>query len=281
MRRRKHEEDNENHDRWLVSYADFITLLFAFFVVMYAISSVNQGKYRQLTSSLGSAFGSVNSNPSTKNETQVSNSNANGNHLKQKPGFIEPLAIAKLKNEKMRIEREKLNAMATDLKTALQPMINDGKIQVMQTSRGIRIDIHDSLLFSPGSAQLNDIEALTTLQDIVPTLLASQQEVQIEGHTDNVPIKNALYPSNWELSAIRATTVLGVFSRGGVTESRLSAIGYGSSRPVAENETAEGRAKNRRVSIMILRDNLAPPIDLAQPAATQEKNQSPSSVNPG
>lgn len=258
MRRRKHEDDNENHDRWLVSYADFITLLFAFFVVMYAISSVNQGKYRQLTSSLGSAFGNVNADPSTMNAETTTNqsNNASGNHLNQRPGFIEPIAIAKMKNEKLRIEREKIQAMAEDIKGKLEPMIKDGKIEVIQSNKGLRIDIHDSLLFNPGSAQLEST-AYPTLQQIVPVLHDNNQVIQIEGHTDNVPIKNNLFDSNWDLSAIRATSVLKVFATAGIAENRLSATGFGASRPIMDNASAEGRARNRRVSIMILRE-LAP-----------------------
>jgi len=270
MRRRKHEEDNENHDRWLVSYADFITLLFAFFVVMYAISSVNQGKYRQLTSSLGSAFGNVNANPSTQNANSPSsqNSDASGNHLNQKPAFIEPIAIAKMKNERLRIEREKMQAMAADIEGKLEPLIKEGKIEVIQSSKGLRIDIHDSLLFSQGSAQL-EASAYPTLQQIVPILSSNNQIIQIEGHTDNVPIKNALFASNWELSAIRATSVLAVFSAAGIADNRLSATGFGASRPIADNLSAEGRARNRRVSIMILRETTpasqAKPVDGLQP----------------
>ena len=258
MRRRKHEEDNENHDRWLVSYADFITLLFAFFVVMYAISSVNQGKYRQLTSSLGSAFGTVNANPSTQNASTPStqSSDANGNHLNQKPAFIEPIAIAKMKNERLRIEREKMQAMAADIEGKLEPLIKDGKIEVIQSNKGLRIDIHDSLLFTQGSAKLEP-SAYPTLQQIVQILSTNNQIIQIEGHTDNVPIKNSLFASNWELSAIRATSVVTMFSAAGIADNRLSATGFGASRPVAENSSPDGQAKNRRVSIMILREAVA------------------------
>jgi chemotaxis protein MotB len=253
MKRRKiNDEDAGGHERWLLSYADFITLLFAFFVVMYASSSLNKSKYQQVTDALSQAF----DKPKNKQDVnQISGLSNSGGQVISKPFVDDPLAISKAKKEKIKAENKKINILINALVQALSPMINTGKIKVMQTSKGVRIDIHDSVLFAPGSAHINNQDAMNTLQLIAPLLNSSGQAIEIEGHTDNIPIKNLTFASNWELSAIRATSVLNVFSQSGIADERLSAIGYGASRPVDSNESDVGRASNRRVSIMILRDN--------------------------
>ncbi|HZV99108.1 MAG TPA: flagellar motor protein MotD [Methylophilaceae bacterium] len=246
--RRKIPEEHENHERWLVSYADFITLLFAFFVVMYAVSSVNQGKYRELTSSLGSAFGS--NRPiyiKTENQAPQQNASAGQATAVALPG----LPLNRLKNERLRKEQESLTAMALKLSNMLSPLIQAGKLRVVQNNQGVRVDISESLLFSPGSADLS-YEAKAPLMQIAQMLAEDRHDVQIEGHTDNVPIHNASFFSNWELSAVRASTVVRLFAESNIAENRLSAVGFGSAQPLADNLTAEGRAKNRRVSILVL-----------------------------
>jgi chemotaxis protein MotB len=152
------------------------------------------------------------------------------------------------------IKREKMNRVEKDLTKALKPLIEEGKIGVIQTPKGVRIDIIDSYLFSPGSASVTSPAALNTLAQIAPILAKSDQAIDIEGHTDNQPINTKAFSSNWELSAIRATTVLNILNQKGISEARLSATGFGSSRPVESNETIVGKAKNRRVSILLLSD---------------------------
>jgi len=247
IRRKPFDDDDENPDRWLVSYADFITLLFAFFVVMYSISSVNQGKYKQLTHSMGTAF--------TGNNSPVqlqSNNSTSDNKLKgQSKSLIKPLPLTHLYNEKMRRERESMTNMGIGLSNTLAPLITAGKLQVVQNNRGIRIDIHDSLLFTPGSAEIA-ASATSLMNEIATVLKTNQRLIQVEGHTDNIPIHNATFFSNWELSAVRASSVVRMLSNASIAETRLSALGFGSAQPITENETPVGRAKNRRVSIMIL-----------------------------
>jgi len=248
IRRKPHEEDHENHERWLVSYADFITLLFAFFVVMYSISSVNQGKYKQLTSSLGSAFsGDV----SPRIGPQANNGDISPRSNSRYSSIIQPLKLNQLHSDKQKRERENMAALANKLANSLSQLINDGKLRVVQNNRGIRIDIHDTLLFAPGSAELSPA-AKQPLAEIATFLKESTNQIQVEGHTDNVPIHTDQFFSNWELSAVRATALVRLFSESSIAESRLSAAGYGSAQPIADNGTPEGRAKNRRVSIMIL-----------------------------
>jgi chemotaxis protein MotB len=244
IRRKPIEEEDESPDRWLVSYADFITLLFAFFVVMYAISSVNQSKYSDLTSSMGTAFSGVNPAGSIRNHTGTNNKGQQGS-------LVKPLPLSHLYQEKIRREREAMTSMGVDLSNTLAPLISEGKVRVSQNNRGIRIDIHDSLLFSPGSAELA-AAAAGIMNEIATMVKDNQRLIQVEGHTDNTEIHNATFYSNWELSAVRASSVVRMLSSAGISANRLSALGFGSAQSISENDTPLGRAKNRRVSIMIL-----------------------------
>jgi chemotaxis protein MotB len=248
MRRRRKYLDNrqsDNHERWLVSYADFITLLFAFFVVMYAISSVSEGKYRVLSDSLVGAF-----------------------HSKvREPGATQPAVLPATQfraletmprrigrpTEQQRRQREQMRDMAQNILTALAPLVGEGQVNVTQTSRGISVEINASALFAAGQAQLRP-DSSRALQQVSQVLAATEKSLQIEGYSDNTPIATAQFPSNWELSAARASSVARLFIENGVAEPRLSVIGYGPNRAVASNDTAEGRARNRRVTVMILED---------------------------
>lgn len=247
--RKRVEEDQENHERWLVSYADFITLLFAFFVVMYSISSVEIGKYKQLTNSIGTAFSGNGSSGVNQTSTEKG-LGARGVTETKTSSIIKPLPLSHLYSEKMRRERDSMAKTGAEVSNKLAPMIAEGKIQVIQTSRGIRIDIQDNLLFSAGSADLSTA-ANAIISEIVPLIKDNQRKIQVEGHTDNTPIHNTTFFSNWELSAVRASSVVRLLSTLGISEQRLSATGLGASQPISENETESGRAKNRRVSIII------------------------------
>ncbi len=245
MARRKREEEHENHERWLVSYADFITLLFAFFVVMYALSSLNEGKYRVLSNSLTSAFRNV-----TVNTTgQVIVPQAIPPTSPRIVAPLKPSQPPKADAAKQQ-QREKMRNMAKEIMDALAPLVREGKVRVLETSRGVTIEMADSALFAVGQAILN-IESSRALRAVAEVIATSDFPVTIEGHTDNVPIKTLQFPSNWELSAVRATTVLRIFADSGVPADRLTAIGYGETRPVEPNDSIEGRARNRRVSIQI------------------------------
>ena len=250
IRRKPLDDDDENPDRWLVSYADFITLLFAFFVVMYAISSVNQSKYSQLTSSMGSAFSAYNPVDHLRSNSKKG-LDADSKLKGQQKSLIKPLPLTHLYNEKMRRERESMTNMGIDLSNTLAPLVSEGKVRVVQNNRGIRIDIHDSLLFTPGSAELATA-ATGIMNEIAAVIKDNQRLIQVEGHTDNTPIHNATFFSNWELSAVRASSVVRMLSNAGIADGRLSALGFGSAQPSGENDTPLGRARNRRVSIMIL-----------------------------
>ncbi len=253
-RRKKFEIERENHDRWLISYADFITLLFAFFVVMYAMSSVNQGKYKVLTTSLGTAFGKVQEGDGTGAQTASPNTTGPTTEAKKKGySFIKPFAELKPRTPKWQREREAMIEQAMQFANTLSPLVNEGKVQVVQNNRGIRIDIASQLLFAQGSAEVQ-ASAYSTLQEIAGLLNAHQNYLQVEGHTDNVPIHSEQFYSNWELSALRASSVLRMLAQFGVSETRMGAVGYGDVQPIASNDTLEGQARNRRVSIMVLYD---------------------------
>ena len=239
-------ETHENHERWLVSYADFITLLFAFFVVMYATSSLNEGKYKILSNSLVSAF------KSTSSQTGTDEARIPVSLIKTEPDGAMIKIMEKENGETRQAERierkETMQSMAKDILRALSPLIEDGSVTV---------EINASVLFSPGEAFLaeNSIEALRAVATVIQE---HNHEIHVEGHTDNIPIQTVNFPSNWELSTARASSVIRLFIENGVDAARLTAIGYGENRPVDSNETSEGRKRNRRVSIMILANDADP-----------------------
>ncbi|MBU3696405.1 flagellar motor protein MotD [Dechloromonas sp.] len=247
MARRRREEEHENHERWLVSYADFITLLFAFFVVMYAISSVNEGKYRVLSNSLVNAFKNTTGQPGGQPISVIQGAPV----LPPKPiAKPERLPDTKKTDELKAERRSKMKNVADEIMDALQPLVAQGKVRLLETSRGVTIEINDSILFPAGQAKLQ-VASINAMMAIAQVLSSSDFPITIEGHTDNIPISTPQFPSNWELSAMRATTVLRLFNEGGVGAERLTAIGYGETRPIETNTSLEGRARNRRVSILI------------------------------
>ena len=244
MGRRQHEEEHENHERWLVSYADFITLLFAFFVVMYAISSVNEGKYRVLSDSLVQAFRST---TNTEGATIIA--------PPRESGSTQPVVVAKPPanpEEEARKERhrQRMRSMAEDIRRVLAPLVSGGQVRVSEGVRGISVEINASVLFRPAEALLGP-DAVRALRAVAEVVAAGEFPIVIEGHTDNLPISTLLFPSNWELSAVRASSVVRLFVDSGVSPVRLTAAGYGDQRPVADNGNADGRARNRRVTILI------------------------------
>ena len=244
MARKRHEEEHDNHERWLVSYADFITLLFAFFVVMYAISSVNEGKYRVLSNAITTAFGKGPSLVPVVKELEPT-----------APPGLQPIPMTTQKqraNEAaIKREKEKMTSMAQNLLASLAPLIKEGKVRVMQNARGINVEINASVLFAPAEASLNS-QSIQTMEAVARVLKGDNHEIQIEGHTDSNPIKTERFPSNWELSAVRASSVIRLFIENGVSENRLQAIGRADTQPVDTNDTEEGRQRNRRVQLMIL-----------------------------
>ncbi|MDL2284958.1 flagellar motor protein MotD [Oxalobacter sp. OttesenSCG-928-P03] len=243
MARKKREEEHENHDRWLVSYADFITLLFAFFVVMYAISSVNEGKYRELTQSIGTAFGVKN--------IQTFAINENPPATLAPPAITRPFRKKPSTNLEIKKEREKMTEIGRDLMKVLSPLIDEGKVKVIQSARGVNVEINASVLFAPAEARLSR-QSEEVLKAVAQILKDEPNDIQVEGFTDNTPIRSVQYPSNWELSSARASSVVRLFVEQGVAEERMVAIGRSANNPIDSNATADGRSRNRRVSLMVL-----------------------------
>ncbi|TXI19747.1 MAG: flagellar motor protein MotD [Nitrosomonas sp.] len=248
LKRRKkgNPEPGENHERWLVSYADFITLLFAFFIVMYAVSSVNEGKYRVLSHSLVSAFKS-NSHSSVSTAAPSAELVLIDSLQSKRADSIKPIEELAIREKKQKSMRN----MAKSIHHALEPLVKDGQVRVTQSSLGITVEINASVLFSPGQAKLADNSSLA-LQAVAHVIKGHEHEIHVEGHTDNLPIHTEHFPSNWELSAARASSVIRLFIENGVEAKRLTAIGYGENRPIEANDTPEGRKRNRRVAVMIL-----------------------------
>lgn len=242
MARKKKPEDHENLERWLVSYADFITLLFAFFVVMYSISSVNEGKYKTLSSSLVNAFKNL-------PETVKPETNPPGQASRQ---FI---AIRKdIPGSLQKQRAEKMQVIAKDLFRVMEPLVREGQVKVTQNALGVAVEINASVLFGSGEAALAPA-SIKVLKAVSQVLAQVPNDIQIEGFTDNTPINTVAYPSNWELSTARASSVVRLFIENGVPPHRLVAVGYAENRPIEANDTIEGRTRNRRVTVMILSES--------------------------
>ncbi len=246
-RRKKKPEEHVNLERWLVSYADFITLLFAFFVVMYAISSVNEGKYRVLSDTLSEVF---QSRPTSPTPIQFDNALQNQPSLSESPDFID-IPIPEHDENLTPPENPELETLSKDITQAVQPLINEDLINIKKTDYWLEIDIKSSILFTSGGAKLSE-DAEDILSAIASLLKDYPNDIQVEGFTDNVPISTKFFPSNWELSSSRAASVVHLFEEEGIAPSRMLAIGYGQHRPTADNATEDGRNANRRVNLVIL-----------------------------
>lgn len=272
-RRRRHHEEHTNHEAWAIPYGDLITLLLAFFVVMYAISSVNEGKFRVLSDSLVAAFRGT---PMAPEPIQVGHL---ARALQTSPagtfGTIVPMDMevarmiseagdsgwdlpegqdgTDLAGEAERLFAEGIDRLADRISAAMMPLIDADLIRMRREQFWIEVEINTELLFASGSAGLYP-EArpiLETLSDILKDLPV---RVNVEGFTDNLPINTPAFPSNWELSGARASSVIRLFVENGLNPAKMAAIGFGEHRPISDNDTAEGRSQNRRVTIVILAD---------------------------
>jgi chemotaxis protein MotB len=237
-----------SHDRWLVSYADFITLLFAFFVVLYAFAKADERKQAQVSEAIDSAFKSfgVLSNASAETPPRESAYTATG--LPSSP----PATIAGesvLTPGKVKADLEKIRH---ELQQSMAKEISEHTVSIHMGRDGLVISLREAGFFDSGSA-LPHPQATATLNRIAAALGAMPYDVRVEGHTDNVPIHTDEYASNWELSSARATHIARLFlSLHTIAPERLSAAGYAEFHPLASNGTPEGRATNRRVDLVIL-----------------------------
>ncbi|MDA7085929.1 flagellar motor protein MotD [Pseudomonas sp. SA3-5] len=241
MARRRHHEEHENHERWLVSYADFITLLFAFFVVMYSMSSVNEGKYKILSDSLTGVF---NQPDRAIKPIPVGD---------ERPRTTEPDRALVDEDEQAGQSADSLQSIADSMRLAFAGLIDSKQLKVSGNELWIEIELSSSLLFPSGDALPNNA-AFDLIEKIAKILAPYENPVHVEGFTDNLPIKTAQYPTNWELSAARAASIVRMLAIDGVNPGRLASVGYGEFQPVADNATADGRARNRRVVLVVSRN---------------------------
>lgn len=256
-----------SHERWLVSYADFITLLFALFVVMYAFANAGKGKQAQVSDSIDSAFRSLGIFADVSRQPSHSAS-GQGREPAALPINIvmgeELLAPAQVKEDLENIRR--------DLTQTLSNQVAAHTVSIHLGQEGLVISLREAGFFATGSAEPKP-QSLDTLRLIGARLGGTHYDVRIEGHTDDVPIHNAQFASNWELSTARASRIARFFlETNAIPPQRLSAAGYAEYHPIAPNDTPEGRAENRRVDLVVLprtRIDFAAPSQLALPAVSR------------
>ena len=259
MERRGKRTEHSNNDRWLVSYADFITLLFAFFVVMYSISSVNEAKYKIFSDSLSIAFTQRLASTSPivpPNQPLVAPTQQKPTvtTLANRNKVLVDKRTAQLGEQQRKIE-ERMKKLANGLNQVMAPLINQRLVSINQSRRGVVMDISASTLFGTGEAVLQP-SSLDVLRQVAVVLGKEDMSIEVEGHTDDTPIATAQFPSNWELSSARASSVVRMLIDNGVPAKRLAVVGLASNQPLAANDTVENRARNRRVTITIASSNL-------------------------
>ena len=208
-RKKSSAEESRHNDRWLISYADLVTLLLALFIVLYAASDHERAQ------KIAASFSAQN----TGGDGILPGNSANENQ-------------------------------SAEIRILENPVLMQ-KTKMRQTSRGLIVSLSEAGFFAPGDSSVS-AEAESVINELADSLKDFQTPIRVEGHTDSTPISNSRYPSNWELSTARASSVLARLIEKGITPERLSAAGYGGFQPVADNSTAEGRAQNRRVDIVVL-----------------------------
>jgi chemotaxis protein MotB len=235
----------------MVSYADFLTLLFAFFVVMYAISSVNEGKYKALSDSLGEAFSNKEQQVNETDPIQVGTLPTVVQSIPLENPATEDVKKRRELSDEILKERKQLSEVSGQFEQVLSPFISDNLVSVKKHDYWIELEMNSEMLFLSGEAELSK-KALPVLKKIVEVINPLPNMINIEGHTDNIPIDNVKFRSNWDLSSARATSVVHEFIKDGVSPSRLSAIGYGEFHPIGDNTTEAGRFMNRRVVLVLM-----------------------------
>jgi chemotaxis protein MotB len=239
--KKREDHEKENSERWLLTYSDLITLLMIFFVVMYAMSNVDAQKYQVLSQSLNGALepsgmgGSGSGGTASGGGIDVSQALADGQSDKVDPELV---------------------AAAEEITKLIKEKNLQDKVSVSIQERGVVVGLMNTVLFDPGSAKIKP-ESVPTLVAIGQIANGVHNYIRIEGNTDDVPQSSPQFPSNWELSVVRATEVLRLMiDQSGVAPDKISAVGYGEYRPSVPNTSAENRAKNRKVDVVILSDQL-------------------------
>jgi chemotaxis protein MotB len=263
MSRRKRRHNHANHDRWLISYADFITLLFAFFVVLYASSQVDKRKVGMLALAIQVAFQQMGVFQASTTQVPIDSSKpmpfrtAQAIENTERTASLGQIASRPDGSLGTGIENGDLDKLQAELETVLAPEISRKEIALRREPDGLVISLREVGFFRSGSAQIKST-SVGALDRIANMLIKRGYRLRIEGHTDNEPIHNAQFPSNWELSTSRATEIVRLLIvRDGFSPDRLSAAGFAEYHPVATNFTKEGRGMNRRVDIIVLGQSLS------------------------
>ena len=286
MARKKKHAEHVNHERWMVSWADFMTLLFALFTALYAISTADQSKANSLAESTRAAF----SLDMGKQATQMKKASSGAPTAKPAPrksqsaddGALEPA-----QTKSIREESDPLASARKALEEALPKLKMHANIQLKTTKTSIVVTLRDKAFFKKGSAKLLP-GVLPVLDKIAEVLLRADLAIRVEGHTDDQPSSSKVYTSNWDLSAARAVSVVRYFAEEySYPPADLAVAGYASGRPIAGNDTEEGRMSNRRVDIILLAksgrpksrdraDMMGPPNPRAElPAAPAKSAEAP------
>ena len=250
MARKAHHEEHANHEAWAIPYGDLITLLLAFFVVMYAVSSVNEGKYRVLAESMDAAFSGGPRSLSPLQIGQPVKSLNSGSRSGMDPAQPLPPQGSE-QGLGTGADEATRRQMAEELEAAIGDLVSDSTVKINHSGEWVEIEIKNDILFPVASADTGP-EAKAVLDRLVEVLKPMHHMIRVEGHTDNLPISNPVYPSNWELSAARAARIVREFQKSGIDPARLIVAGMGEHHPIADNSTPEGRQKNRRVSLVIM-----------------------------
>ena len=269
-RRPRHQhEEHLNHEAWAIPYADLLTLLLAFFVVMYAISSLNEGKYRVVADSLSAAFGGP---PRSIKPVQVGQVQLRGGDFDRpsvidtgarrgpaQPSRVEvPMPVSRREQQNQaataasaQASQAQLHALGDEIEKALSGLVASGLVRVRRGENFLAVEIQSDRLFASG-VSTPSATALGTIRQLAGVLRKAPNAVRVEGYTDNQPIRTAQFRSNWDLSAERATNVVYELIDSGIAPERLASMGYGEYQPIADNGTVAGRSANRRVELVIL-----------------------------
>jgi chemotaxis protein MotB len=268
MARKKKHEEHMNHEAWAIPYGDLVTLLFALFTVMYAMSSVNEGKFRVLSDAMIAAF---NGQPKSMQPLNIGEKEAGKGGDKPLVG-ISPTTLMKIKEQKtgdapiapIPIKRALADSagalirLERQVQDAMQALIDAKLVTVRRENMWLEIEINTDILFPSGSGAFSPA-AEPVLDKLAEVLQPFPNPIRVEGHTDDRPIHTGAFPSNWELSAARAASVVHQFTKQGIDPLRLEIVGFGEFRPRQANDTSEGRNANRRVAVLVL--EAAPPGD--------------------
>ncbi|MDP9012966.1 MAG: flagellar motor protein MotD [Pseudomonadota bacterium] len=269
MARKKKHEEHVNAEAWAIPYGDLVTLLFALFTVMYAMSSVNEGKFRVLSDSMIAAFHGA---PKSMQPINVGKKQPGKGGDKLLVG-VTPTALIKIKAEASSTPGGELTPrdpavgkgaahedlpgalirMERAVQDAMQALIDAKLVTVRRENLWLEIEINTDILFPSGASDFAPA-AEPVLDKLAEVLKPFPNPIRVEGHTDNRPIRTAAFPSNWELSAARAASVVHQFTREGIDPLRLEIVGFGEFHPRQPNTSAEGRNANRRVAILVLEE---------------------------